>query len=158
MASHPVICVAADGSAGSRRALEWALAEAALHHCGVELVSAYKPSDADDVDAARAGAEAAVHATMDGIIAGRADLPTVSWEVVRGDPAEVLTRASATAQLLVMGSHSTSGLVHSALGSVADMCARTAECPVVIIPPRGPASKPHDDLALVDANGTGGAP
>jgi nucleotide-binding universal stress UspA family protein len=125
-----IIRVAADGSAGSRRALEWALDEAGLRGCAVELVSVYDPAR----DGGRAAAESAVHATMDDIVAGRGELPTVSWHVVAGEPADVLTRESAHSELLVMGSHGVTGLRHSALGSVADLCARTAECPVVILP------------------------
>ena len=64
----------------------------------------------------------------------------VSFVVVQGDPADVLVRQSRASALLVMGSHGVAGLMHSALGSVTDTCARMAECPVVIVParPKGP--------------------
>jgi nucleotide-binding universal stress UspA family protein len=61
---------------------------------------------------------------------------SVSYRVVQGDPADVLVRESRTIELLVMGSHGVEGLMHSALGSVTDTCARMAECPVVVVPAR----------------------
>jgi nucleotide-binding universal stress UspA family protein len=142
-----IIRVAADGSAGSRRALEWALGEAELRGCAVELVSVYDPERVDGRDAA----ETAIGATMDDIVAGRAELPTVSWHVVAGDPADVLTRESAHSQLLVMGSHGVTGLRHSALGSVADLCARMADCPVVIIPAPIHAAQSGDEIGVAPA-------
>jgi nucleotide-binding universal stress UspA family protein len=129
-----IIRVAADGSAGSRRALEWALDEAQLRGCAVELIGVYSPAE-DAAARAKSAAEASVHATMDDIVGGRADLPLVSWHVVAGDPVDVLSRESAHSELLVMGSHDLFGLQHSARGSVADLCSRTAACPVVIVPP-----------------------
>jgi len=143
-----IIRVAADGSPGSRRALEWALSEAQIRNCAVELVSVHRP------DHPASSAEAAVHATMDDIIAGRADLPTISWHVVAGEPAEVLAHESEHSELLVLGSHGLSGLRHSALGSVADLCARLSHCPVVILPPMGDTSHAHDDLSLLKGTAT----
>ena len=129
-----IIRVAADGSAGSRRALEWALAEAQLRDCAVELVGVYSPSEGGKASS-RTAAEAAVKATMNDIVAGRADIPLVSWHVVAGDPGDVLTRESAHSELLVMGSHGLESVRHSARASVTDLCTRTADCPVVVVPP-----------------------
>src|SRR5262245_50129386 len=110
-----IIRVAADGSAGSRRALEWALDEAVLRGCAVELVSVYPSEPEERGDVARKAAEAAVDDTIDDIVARRSTRPAVSWHVVAGDPADVLTRESEHSELLVMGSHGISGLRHSAL-------------------------------------------
>jgi nucleotide-binding universal stress UspA family protein len=129
-----IIRVAADGSAGSRRALEWAIDEATLRGGAVELVCVYSLAHGEGVRS-KADAEAAIHATMDDIVAGRADVPLVSWHVVAGDPADVLTRESEHSDLLAMGSHGLERLRHSARSSVADICTRTAACPVVVIPP-----------------------
>jgi nucleotide-binding universal stress UspA family protein len=139
-----IIRVAADGSAASRRALEWAIDEAELRHCGVELVSVFSPGSSGTSLQGREQAEQAIHATMDDIVAGRAEIPTVSWHVVEGEPADVLVQESERSRLLVMGSHGVSGLRHSALGSVTDLCARMAACPVVVVPPRlHDVSPPH---------------
>jgi nucleotide-binding universal stress UspA family protein len=54
--------------------------------------------------------------------------------LVDGEPVDQLLDQSAAAELLVVGRHGTSGLVHSALGGVGDTCARLATCPVVIVP------------------------
>ena len=142
MTETGIITVAADGSAGSRRAYVWALAEAARHGNAVELVTAYTARSAtgeflDGADA-RSTAEGMTQATMRGI-EGPPGTP-VSFVVVQGDPADVLVRQSRASALLVMGSHGVGGLMHSALGSVTDTCARMAECPVVIVParPNGP--------------------
>ena len=142
---EPIIRVAADGSPGSRRALEWALDEAQLRGCGVELVAVYT-SDKDG--ARRAAAEAAIHATMNDIVAGRADIPLVSWHVVVGEPADVLARESEHSELLVMGSHDQSGAIHGARPSVTDLLSRTAACPVVVVPPALPADETASDLQI----------
>jgi nucleotide-binding universal stress UspA family protein len=145
---HAVIRVAADGSAGSRRAFGWAVEEAVLRGCSVEIVSVYGLGPAETLDERVAAAEARVHSTMDPVMAGRVEVPSVSWHVVEGEPAEVLIRESADSQLLVMGSHGVSGLRHSALGSVADLCARMAACPVVVIPPPTQETA-HGELSTV---------
>jgi nucleotide-binding universal stress UspA family protein len=129
-----VIRVAADGSSGSRRALEWALDEAQLRGSAVVVVGVYTPSEGGR-RGSKSAAEAAVHATMDDIVAGRPDIPLVSWHVVAGDVADVLARESAHSELLVMGSHDQHGVVHSASASAADLCTRVAACPVVVVPP-----------------------
>jgi nucleotide-binding universal stress UspA family protein len=143
---HGIIRVAADGSAGSRRAFAWALEEAALRRCAVELITVYRYDEGESRDAARESAERALHATMDDLVAGRADLPRVSWHVVEGEAADVLVRESAQSLLLVMGSHGVEGMIHSALGSVADTCAKMADCPVVIIPPPRREETTHSGL------------
>jgi len=64
---------------------------------------------------------------------------TVRWKVSvkRGDPRFVLTRESAThrADLMVLGTHSRSGLSHALLGSVAEYVVRSAACDVLLSPP-----------------------
>jgi nucleotide-binding universal stress UspA family protein len=133
-----IIRVAADGSPGSRRAFEWALDEAELRGCGVEVVAAYQVSLDLTHEEARLGAQVAIHATMDEALAARHRPPVVTWREVEGEPADVLVHESAHNWLLVMGSHDVSGLVHSSLASVTDLCARMAACPVVIVPPGSP--------------------
>jgi nucleotide-binding universal stress UspA family protein len=136
MADNRVIKVAADGSPGSRRALNWALGEAERRGCAVELVTAFSgtsgTSEEPDVDAAKSAAEELIQATLQDIEAP-ASVP-ISFHVVQGEPGDVLVRESASSDLLVMGSHGLGSIRHSALGSVTDTCARMAECPVVIVP------------------------
>jgi nucleotide-binding universal stress UspA family protein len=133
--NRAIIRVAADGSPGSRRAFEWAMDEARLRGCGVELVAAYQVGTDATHDQARQRAERAVHDTMDEALAADPRPPAITWLVVEGEPADVLVHESAQSQLLVMGSHDVSGMVHSGQPSVTDLCARMADCPVVIVPP-----------------------
>lgn len=85
---------------------------------------------------------------MNDIVAGRADIPLVSWHVVAGDPGDVLTRESAHSELLVMGSHDQSGALHSARASVTDLISRTAACPVVVVPPVPRGDDTASDLQI----------
>jgi nucleotide-binding universal stress UspA family protein len=121
-----MIAVGVDGSAGGRRALRFAVAEAHRRHCPM-LVVHVVPPDAD-VEAAKADARAEVES------AGGLPLPQIDFEISKGDPAEALIEVSERVELLVVGSHATSSLIHSALGSVSAACAQLARCPVVVVP------------------------
>jgi len=72
----------------------------------------------------------------------------VSSQVVHGDPVEALLRTSSRADLLVVGSHSTSAVLHVMLGSVSEACARMAECPVVVLPAGTPGGHQSDLLEV----------
>jgi nucleotide-binding universal stress UspA family protein len=122
-----MIAVGVDGSAGGRRALRFAVAEAHRRHCPM-LVVHVVPPDAD-VEVAKANARAEVES------AGGLPLPQLEVEISKGDPAEALIEVSERSELLVVGSHATSSLIHSALGSVSAACAQLARCPVVVVPP-----------------------
>ena len=62
--------------------------------------------------------------------------------VTTGAPArEILAYAAqAPADLIVMGTHGTSGFEHLVLGSVAEKVLRRARCPVLTVPPQSGAS------------------
>ena len=57
---------------------------------------------------------------------------SVSRQVVRGHPANVLVEASRGADLLVVGSRGHGTVVGMLLGSVSHHCVLHAECPVVV--------------------------
>jgi nucleotide-binding universal stress UspA family protein len=80
--------------------------------------------------------EAAERVLTHAIALARAAAPDVAiaGEVLEGDPAATLIRATAGADMLVLGSHGHSEVFHAVLGSVADACVRGATCPVVVIP------------------------
>lgn len=125
-----MVTVGFDGSEASLAALRWALSgpRAASK---VQVVTTYSPQGSESIDVARMNAEAILHraSTVDAgdvVIDGRA---------IQGEPTEVLLACSEDSELLVLGRHGTSGIIHSALGSVGDACARLATCPVVIVPP-----------------------
>jgi nucleotide-binding universal stress UspA family protein len=63
-------------------------------------------------------------------------------EIDVGQPAaRILERASALpADLVVMGTHGTSGFEHLVLGSVAEKVLRKATCPVITVPPKARAT------------------
>jgi nucleotide-binding universal stress UspA family protein len=126
--TNVVILVGMDGSDGGRRALRFALAEAVLRGCGVEAIRAvHSPGEAELAD----------HELWADVTSVRQEVPGspgVTRNVVAGDPAQVLIDRSAGAVLVVVGSHGTSTLIHSALGSVSNAVAQLAHCPVVVVP------------------------
>jgi nucleotide-binding universal stress UspA family protein len=143
------IVVGIDGSAGSRAALVWALAEAARRGDELVAVSAFPVDfywtdayllDARRIDAVRADTEARARAMVDearrdpalGPVPGSAGLP-VRTVVVGGAPAEHLVRSAEDADLLVVGSRGRSGVRSTLLGSVALHCVTHARCPVVVV-------------------------
>jgi len=137
-----MIVVGVDGSVGSRGALAWALREAELRGCTVEVVSAWT-TDEHQVE------ERQRH-VVDGVRRETETPVSTSCEVVHGDAVEVLVQASAGADLLVVGSHGISGLRHAGQESVSGACARLAECPCVVVPaPRSPAAHIGHEVAQV---------
>ncbi len=134
------IVVGVDGSAGSRRALRWALDEAAVRGVVVEAITvwqrtySYGAQEYWPVDE-----EVARHAQLqltEAVEAVAADHPTVQIDqVVReGDPAQTLCARSETAGLLVVGSRGRGAFAGLLLGSVSTKCAHHCRCPVVIVP------------------------
>ncbi|GAA0815768.1 universal stress protein [Spirilliplanes yamanashiensis] len=149
MTTSYLVVVGIDGSDGGRRALEWAVREAAArdgavqaviawHWDGVEIGPVLAVSAADAEEHARRVAQNDV----DALLRRSEGLPPVAVEAIRGRPADVLSRAAQSASLLVLGSHGHSHLRHTVLGSVSEECVRRATCPVVVIPV--PAPQPVD--------------
>lgn len=136
-----LIVVGVDGSEGSRRALAWAANEAATRGGSVLAVTAWSWDGLEyGPVAATYPQEAAQQARqlLDREISGLSDRPgpqaQVSGEVIEGRPADVLTEAGRSADLLVLGSHGHSRVRHTVLGSVSEECIRKASCPVLVIP------------------------
>jgi nucleotide-binding universal stress UspA family protein len=147
------IVVGYDGSDGGVRALDWAVAEADRRGGTVQAVAAWEWTQPDLGMDIRAEHERFTRQALeDAVTAARAAYPrvAVSVEAVPGDAADVLTRAAADADLLVLGSHGHGRLFHAVLGSVAEACIRRALCPVVVIPvPAGPerAGEPVEPIS-----------
>jgi nucleotide-binding universal stress UspA family protein len=129
-----MVAVGVDGSGGGRRALRFALAEATIRACPVLAVRVVPPGT--DEQAAEEALRAEVKAAGEQV----ASAVEILTEVRRGDPVEVLVDVSATVTLLVVGSHGTGSLIHSALGSVSNACAQLAQSPVVVLPRSAPDS------------------
>jgi nucleotide-binding universal stress UspA family protein len=121
--SGPVV-VGFDGSPGSVRALEFALAEAALR--GAEVVALHARPD----DTAPPGMPA--DQTFTGV-AARYPGVAVRHEEVRDAPARALTRWSRAAQLLVVGDRGDGGFPGLQLGSVSQHLVYSAACPTAVV-------------------------
>jgi nucleotide-binding universal stress UspA family protein len=131
------IVVGVDGSDGGIRALDWAVAEAARRGGTVHAVTAWQWTQPElGIDIRAEHDRMARLSLEEAVVAARAPYPkvAVSTEATPGPAAEVLTRAAADADLLVIGSHGHGRLFHAVLGSVAEACVRAAVCPVVVVP------------------------
>lgn len=137
-----VIVAGVDGSEGSKEALRFALAEAALRGATVRAVHAwsqpvafggpYMPPQPYDGPELRDRARASLDAAVDEV-AGEASPVEVERVVEQGSPADVLVRAAEGADLLVVGSRGHGGFAGLLLGSVSQQCAQHAPCAVVIV-------------------------
>ncbi len=137
------IIVGVDGSAHSRKALEYAAKEAAAHHTSLTVLTVHQavrdvygsvanyPEDASLTDKARQAAQA----ETDEVLAGLSDRPdSVTVRAVHGLPAEELVNAAQGADMVVMGSRGAGGFARLILGSVATQVSHHANCPVLIVP------------------------
>lgn len=131
------IVVGLDGSAGSSRALKFAVDEARLRCWPVEAVLAwhmpamlYAAGIPDDFDP-----QGWAQATLDATVAAvSTDGVTVDARAAQGPPASVLLNAAKNADLLVVGNRGHGGFVGALLGSVSQHCVAHATCPVVVVP------------------------
>ena len=66
----------------------------------------------------------------------------VDYKLLDGEPAEQILKASANADLIVMGTHGATGLARLLMGSVAEDVLRKAPCPVLTVRahPKSPAA------------------
>lgn len=153
------ILVGVDGSAGSRRALRWAVEEAAAHRSIVDAVMAWQsPYDfAGGLYYVRGDereiAEGAMQRLAEVVAEVGSDHPEVEIHPValEGDPAELLCAWSDEADLLVVGSRGLGRFARLALGSVSTKCAHHSHCPVVIVPRIGPG--PHGPESRTEPTG-----
>ncbi len=159
------IVVGVDGSEHAERAVVWAARQAALegreldviHSCEHVLLRDAAWLDAQDVDqselidALRAASDAMV-ASARNLAAREAPHIEIRTHVVELDARDALAEASATAHLVVVGSHGRGPLTTLLLGSVSTSVARHGRCPVVVCRP--PADTPENPHVLVGADGT----
>ncbi|MBK5221796.1 MAG: universal stress protein [Acidimicrobiia bacterium] len=133
--------VGVDGSESSRRALEWAVQQAALEDAAVEAVHAWHvPYVASgmggmpfDLQMLADGARATLDTIVDSVDASSLSSP-IERTVVEGPAARVLLDAASGADLAVVGSRGHGGFMGLLLGSVSQQVASHSTCPVVIIP------------------------
>ncbi|MEU9045750.1 MULTISPECIES: universal stress protein [unclassified Kitasatospora] len=132
------IVVGVDGSSPSKRALRWALGQAAATGAVVEAVICWRfptvygwaPASVDRELGAVAGrmlAQAVAEVTTD-------DNHVEIVEIVEsGHAAEILLERARGAELLVVGNRGLGGLAGTLLGSVGQLCVQHAPCPVVVV-------------------------
>jgi nucleotide-binding universal stress UspA family protein len=155
MSSTYLIVVGVDGSTGSRHALEWAAHEAATRGGAVQAVIAwswdgmeYGPIAATRPQEEAERARRLLDREIQDLIARTGSSLPVAAETIEGRPADVLSAAARTADLLVLGSHGHSRVRHTVLGSVSEECIRKAACPVVVIPVPAEKQQPPAEPAL----------
>lgn len=132
------IVAGVDGSAPSRLALEWAVAEARLRNGEVQAVTAWefppvtvgmegliRDPDAFPQTARRLQNEVLKRVDSEGV--------TVTGDVVQGNAVDVLLRAAGNADLLVVGSRGLGGFTGLLLGSVSTQVLHHSPCPVLVV-------------------------
>ena len=137
------IVVGVDGSGHSRKALERAANEAAVHHVPLTVLTVHQavrdvygaashyPEDAALTDKARQAAQA----ETDQVLAALGAQPaSVTVTAVHGLPAEELVKASDSADMLVLGRRGTGGFGRLLMGAVTSQVAHHAHCAVLIVP------------------------
>ena len=131
------IVVGVDGSPNARRALRFAIDEAELWGCPLEVIHAWHTAllgtpDAYPPGLVRAGRiEDAAHALLEHEV-GAAPNVEVHLHTHHGSPAHALVERSTSASLVVVGRHGAG--FHPLLGNVADQVAHHAVCPVAVVP------------------------
>ncbi|MGH4012042.1 MAG: universal stress protein [Pseudonocardiaceae bacterium] len=134
------IVVGVDGHETGRRALVWALYEAQIRGCGVQLVHAWVFDVTEEYFTEKSSQQlhqeslAMLRREAEQATSGMAEIPPITQRSIEGDPARVLPELARGAAMLVVGRHR-GGLVREVLlGSVSAACVRHATCPVVVIP------------------------
>lgn len=145
----PVV-VGVDGSALSEDAVAYAFEHAAQRDVGLIVVHAWQPEYVAGVisslsveDGNTRLADEQQSLTAESIAGWREKFPDVNvrTRVVAGHPVEALARQSASAGLVVVGSHGRGPLGSALLGSVSQGVLRRAQCPVVIVRPQATAQR-----------------
>jgi nucleotide-binding universal stress UspA family protein len=137
----PGIIVGIDGSDYSRRALEWAVGEAAIRRAPLTVLTVRQPAagaqcwghDADLAEHASKAAREEADSVLEQLDAG-ARPATVSITAVVGLPAEEILSAARDAEMIVVGARGSGGFKKLLMGSVTTQVTHHARCPVVVVP------------------------
>ena len=142
------IIVGVDGSGHSRRALEWAMKEAAVRRVPLTVITVHEisvgyfgywgsevvyPEDHAVAEHARRAVQLEVEKALDSLGESRPESVTV--QALSGTPAHELLTAARDADMIVVGSRGAGGFARLLMGSVSTQVSHHAHCPVVIIPP-----------------------
>lgn len=140
----PGIIVGIDGSVHSRRALEWAVSEAAIRRTPLTVLTVTQaiagywgpviyPQNPDFIEQATKVAREETELVLDKLDA-ESRPPSVSVRAVVGLPADEILSAAKDADMIVVGSRGAGGFKKLLLGSVSSQITHHAHCPVVVIP------------------------
>jgi nucleotide-binding universal stress UspA family protein len=149
------IVVGVDGSPNARRALRFAIDEAELWGCPLEVIHAWHTPrlgtpDGYPPDLVRAGRlDDTAHALLEHELGATPDIE-VHLHTHHGSPARVLVERSTRASLVVVGRHGTG--FHPLLGNVADQVAHHAACPVAVVPDNPPGGSNSKIIFGVDGS------
>jgi nucleotide-binding universal stress UspA family protein len=155
---HGRVVVGIDHSAASRAAVAWGADEAQRRHAPLHLITSWSwqrlapwstAADRMMVAELREAAHVAIDAAA--VQARNAGASDVTTEVREGEPADVVIAESASAGLLVVGTHRLTGLARAVLGSTSTAAVLRATCPVVVVAER-PTGAPQ--TVLVGVGGT----
>jgi nucleotide-binding universal stress UspA family protein len=131
-----VIVVGVDGSDGSKDALHWAAAQAALTGSALRAVASWRWPNyvtriPPGVDLQSETSEV-LHDLVEPL---RGEFPGVeiSEHVLQGPAGPALLTQAEDATLLVVGAHGRAAFPGMLLGSVAEYCVRNGPCPVVVV-------------------------
>jgi nucleotide-binding universal stress UspA family protein len=139
------IVVGVDGSGHSRRALEWAMQEAAIRRSPLSVLTVHpaivgyyggvvtSPHDLELTEQAQAAVKAETDKALAALDGPHPESVTV--KAVHGFPVEELVNASKEADMVVLGSRGAGGFTRLMLGSTAGQVVQHAYCPVLIVPP-----------------------
>ncbi|NNE72780.1 MAG: universal stress protein [Acidimicrobiales bacterium] len=149
------VVVGVDGSVGAMQALRWASTFApasatitAVHAWSFPTAAYGYVSDAERAEQ-RGATEAVFNAGIDELEQELAATPGAERTFVRhfeeGLAGEILTKAGADAQLLVVGARSHHGIAAAVLGSVANVVSHSLPCSTAVVPPTAEAETPVAD-------------
>jgi nucleotide-binding universal stress UspA family protein len=152
------VVVGVDGSACSRAALQFALADAARRNAEIQVVSVVHSPEYWPVGIGMASSGAGTPATEQIVSDVEQETRNIVAEVVAeegesaarvrvhvqtlpGTPAGVLIDQSHGAELLVVGHRGRGGFASALLGSVGMHCVLHASCPLTVVRPASPRTK-----------------
>jgi nucleotide-binding universal stress UspA family protein len=141
----PGILVGVDGSHESRRALEWAVREAAVRHTPLTVLTVHQvvtgllggpvsyPGDTELTKDVLQSAKEETSSVLNELGEGQRPA-SVTVKAAAGLPAAELLSEAAGADMLVVGARGAGGFKRLMMGSVSTQVTHHAHCPVVVIP------------------------
>lgn len=142
MSASKKIIVGVDGSDGSRQALTWAISEAKLRGCAIEIVHVWNFTPPLDpvggfVLIPDKDLQESAQLFVDNLLKSVSETDSsisMTAHVERGAASQILLNRAKNAELLVVGRRGHGGFIGLLIGSTATQVSQHAQCPVVIVP------------------------